>query len=142
MAGPQKKATRATLWVEGGWIMVRTPYNPEFIDELKNEIPREARKWDTEEKIWKVDASYADDLEKLVRKFYGEPTVVQQEVLVTASAPEDDPYGMLLREAPNDVIKKVYLMIATKVHPDAGGSTESMTRVNQAWDAIKRERGL
>lgn len=134
---------RATLWVKDGWIFCRTPYDPDFIIDMKNEIPGSARKWDATEKVWKVQASFADELESIVRKYYGEPTVLQEDVQVVVAAPSSaDPFAALLRAAPNDVLKKIYQLVAVKVHPDAGGSNEAMSQVNVAWDEIKKERGI
>jgi hypothetical protein len=140
MANQQTK--RATLWVKDGWIFCRTPYSESFIDDLKNEVPHHARKWDREEKVWKVEASFAEDLETIVRRYFGEPTVVQQEVLVVAQGAGGDAYSDMLSAAPDDLLKKIHAMIVSKVHPDAGGSTEAMTKVNVAWAEIKKKRGL
>lgn len=139
----KKKVKGATLWIEGGWIHVRTPYDPGFVRELKSEIHASQRKWDPDEKIWKVDPSQDDVLVPLVAKYFGEPTVLEdkEEVVVVTQA-GDDPYGALLRLAPDDVLKRVYRLVATALHPDKGGSAEKMTRANQAWKAIREDRGL
>lgn len=133
---------RATLWVKDGWIFCRTPYSEDFINDLKNEVPNHARKWDKEEKVWKVEAAFADDLERTVRRYFGEPTVLQQEVLVVAPQSAGDAYSDLLRAAPDDLLKKIYAMVASKVHPDAGGSHEAMTKVNVAWSEIRKDRKI
>lgn len=49
-----------------------------------------------------------------------------------------DPYRALLESLPKDVLKKVYRLIAAEVHPDKGGTTEQMQKVNAAWDRIKK----
>lgn len=49
-----------------------------------------------------------------------------------------DPYRALLEGLPPDLLKKVYRTIAEAMHPDKGGSTEKMQRVNAAWDRIKK----
>lgn len=55
------------------------------------------------------------------------------------SRPEPgDPYRALLESLPKDVLKKVYRLIAAEVHPDKGGTTEQMQKVNAAWDRIKK----
>jgi DnaJ-class molecular chaperone len=48
----------------------------------------------------------------------------------------------MLRVAPDDVLKKVYRMIAAEIHPDKGGAPEAMIVLNTAWSEIKKERKL
>jgi len=139
MAGNDK----ATLWVKDGYIFVKTPYNPEFVQELKADIPASQRVWMGVDKVWRVAAAYHEDVYSVVRKHYGEPTVIEQEPqIVVQGGPADDPFGALLRIAPDDVLKKVYRMIAAEVHPDKGAPAEAMVALNQAWSEIKKERKL
>ena len=44
--------------------------------------------------------------------------------------------------APDDVLKKVYRLIAAEIHPDKGGLPEAMVALNQAWSEVKKERKL
>lgn len=134
---------KATIWVKDGWICIRTPFNRDFVNELKSDFPPSQRRFDPNEKIWKVAAAYADDVMSVVTKYFGEPAILEQEVKVVASPiSAEDPYSILLKAAPDDVLKKVYLLIVSKVHPDAGGSNEKMATVNTAWSEIKKERKL
>jgi len=43
--------------------------------------------------------------------------------------------------ATKEEVQKAYREKAKKAHPDGGGSHEEMTKVNAAWEAIKRFRG-
>jgi curved DNA-binding protein CbpA len=43
----------------------------------------------------------------------------------------------LLPNAPTDVITAVFRVLAKKYHPDMGGSTEQMQRLNAAMEVIK-----
>ncbi len=135
------KKSRATLWVRDGWIHCRTPYHEDFIMDLKNDIPHSARKYNRDEKIWLVEASYAEDLEKIVRKYFGEPTVVMNEVHVQAGATEDV-YSAFLRVLPNAVLIRLYKTAALELHPDRGGDPQVMSQMNAAWAEIKKERKL
>lgn len=135
---------KATLWVKDGYIFVKTPYVEAFIQELKADIHYSARVFLKNEKVWRVDAAYHEDLLSVVRKHYGEPTILEpevKEVMIVESASKD-PFGAMLRVAPNEVLKKVYRMIAVEIHPDKGGKPEDMVSLNQAWDAIKKEKGM
>jgi len=142
--GARKMANaRATLWVKDGYIFVKTPYVEAFIQELKADIPYQSRVFLKVEKVWRVDAAYHEDLLSVVQKHFGEPTILEpeQKIEVVAST-EKDPFGAMLRVAPNDLLKKVYRMIAVEVHPDKGGKPEDMVTLNSAWEAVKKERGL
>jgi hypothetical protein len=141
--GGQKTASKATLWVKDGWIYIRTPFNADFIDDLKNDIPPRARKYLPVDKEWKVEAAYAEDVEKLVRKYFGEPTIVQNEVYVQGPAVSgDDPYARFLRACPTPVLAKLYKVAAIELHPDRGGDANAMAEVNAAWTEIKKDRGI
>lgn len=136
-------AGRATLWVDKGWIHVRTPFDRTFVDSLKALVPASDRRWDNEEKVWKVAAAWAGELETLVRAFYGEPTVLEPEVVVVAApAASADPFGAMLRLASDDGLKRVYRQLAAELHPDRGGAPERMIALNQAWELIRKERGI
>lgn len=134
---------RATLWVKGGYIFCRTPYNEAFIQELKADIPYQARVFMKEDKVWRVDAAYHEDLLSVVKKHYGEPTILEpEETVVVVQGQGNDPFGAMLRFAPPEVLKKVYRLIAAEIHPDKGGKPEDMVTLNSAWAEIKKEKGL
>lgn len=44
-------------------------------------------------------------------------------------------------DAPLEVIKEAYRTAARKAHPDAGGSSDTMARVNAAWDQARKAFG-
>lgn len=135
---------KATLWVKDGYIFCRSPYSADFVQELKNDIHSSARVFLKVEKVWRVDAAYHEDLLSVVRKHYGEPTILEPDVkeVVVVEGASNDPFGAMLRVAPNEVLKKVYRMIAVEIHPDKGGKPEDMVLLNQAWDAVKKEKGM
>jgi hypothetical protein len=134
---------RATLWVKDGYIFCKTPYHVGFIAELKNDIPSHARSFLPADKVWRVAAAYHQDLMEVVTKYFGEPTIVEQEVHVVAvGGGGNDPFSAMLRVAPDDVLKKVYRMIAAEIHPDKGGDPQAMVTLNAAWAAIKTDRKI
>lgn len=137
-----KRPTGATLWLKDGWIYVRTPYDADFVSSFKARISAAHRKWDPVEKVWKVDPSQDDALVAIVTQYFGEPTILEDKEVVVVAAAEGDPYGALLRLASNEILTKVYRLIATTLHPDKGGSADNMTKANQAWAAIKADRGI
>lgn len=136
------RETGATIWLKDGWLHCRTPYDADFVNILKAKIPASHRKWDGIDKIWKVDPSKDEVLVEIITRFFGEPTVLEDKEVVVLTANAGDPYSDLLRLAPNDVLKSVFRLIATALHPDKGGQADKMTKANQAWAAIKADRGL
>lgn len=128
--------------MKDGWIYVRTPYDRKFVDDLKKNISAAHRRWDPVDKIWKVDPSQDDLLVGIVKRYFGEPTVLEDKEVVVVAAQDSDPYAALLRLAPDDVVKKCFRLIASAIHPDKGGKAKAMERANQAWQAIRKDRGL
>jgi len=134
---------KATLWVKDGYIYIKTPFNPAFVQELKADIPASQRAWLGNDKVWRVAAAYHEDVLSVVRSHYGEPTILEQETqVVVVGNTEADAFSTMLKLAPDEILKKVYRMIAIELHPDKGGKSEDMAALNVAWDEIKKERKL
>ena len=72
------KAPKAKCSVEtvGVLLKVRTPYKPEFIAELKNELVWTDRRWNSGEKVWEVSANNANVVMGLIVKHYGPDALV------------------------------------------------------------------
>lgn len=53
------------------------------------------------------------------------------------------PYQVLFLDptAPEEIVKVVYKYLAQRLHPDRGGSTEAMARLNRAYEEIGKMRG-
>lgn len=77
------------------------------------------------------------ELDKSIRK------LTQEGVADMAYDESLDPYKILGVEqtATRDDIDKAYKKRAREVHPDRGGSTEDMIKVNAAYESIKQFRG-
>lgn len=78
------------------------------------------------------------DGDKLLVAFPYDPLAVESHPPPRpAAGRHESAYHDLVAGLPQDVLKKVYRLIATECHPDRGGSTEVMQRVNAAWDKIR-----
>ncbi len=53
-----------------------TPYNPNFVSELKAQIPASGRRWNADRKLWVIDLRYKPELERLLWYFWQEYEVV------------------------------------------------------------------
>lgn len=54
-----------------GSLLVRTPYNAGFVDELKAMIPWGERSWASASKYWVVDEKHEDIVTHLIQRYYG-----------------------------------------------------------------------
>jgi len=61
----------------------------------------------------------------------------------TSTPDPTDPYSILdiPANSPDWLVRLSYRERAKKAHPDVGGSDEEMTRVNDAFEKIMKERG-
>ena len=129
-------------------IGIRTPYNVEFITELKTFVSPGARTWDGSTKTWYANASYLDAVERLVKKYFPDATVTGPAAF---EAPESDGdcYSRMLKILPDHAMKAVYRAIVMACHPDKGIEygidpvklSEVMAQVNVLWTEIKKARG-
>ena len=67
---------------------------------------------------------------------------VSQMLKLGAGAVTRDPYEVLgvRPDAPMEVIEASYRALAKSAHPDAGGSDEAMSELNEAMERVKTER--
>ncbi len=116
---------------------------------MKNKIPRDA---DIISTLKNLDAG--------VKGLTGRPIAAHLRDLIEIAVPwifgppptenlpevelEEDPYFVLgvNETASNLVVKFAHRRLAWDAHPDRGGSTERMARINAAFTQIKKERGF
>lgn len=56
-----------------------TPFNADFVNELKDGVPWEKRSWNSEDKVWWVSSEWAEFAEDLVVHHFGETIVVDED---------------------------------------------------------------
>jgi len=105
---------------------------------LKASIPSRERKWDGDTKSWLLRADVAEIACALLRDFglgydFDEPITAGHRML------PEQAYGVLhlLPTAPRCVISAAYKALARQHHPDTGGDTEQMQRINAAATALR-----
>jgi hypothetical protein len=84
LAGSQSVQKRGvSVTAENGSLKVNTPYNSQFVAELKLEVPATSRKWDAPSKAWLVSKDYADVLKQIIDRCYScnvtMPTVIAED---------------------------------------------------------------
>ena len=61
----------ASLTIDNGTLVYRTPYNPGLVGALKAAIPATDRKWDPRRKVWLVAPSHGQTLATLTAQYLG-----------------------------------------------------------------------
>lgn len=116
---------------DDGGYWLETPYQPDFVRYLKLRLPKYARKWNPERRMWWVAEEHIEEAIEVVRRFFDEVTIPE---LVE----QGDAWAILwLRPgAPPEVIKAAYRTLAVLHHPDHGGDKTTMQRINLAYERL------
>lgn len=128
------------LILEDNWIKIEGRTTKQFVQQLKAMIlPDSYRRFDYETSNWYVHKDREATLLNLTKKHFG-----TKFELVNFQVAQDTPYSVLFvtQDAPDLVVKASYKVLSTIYHPDKGGSLEQMSKLNQAYDLIKKIRGL
>lgn len=110
-----------------------------FIAALKSNIHQRSRKWDANRKCWLLRD--ADPVIALLRSF-----AIDFDCDDAAAEPErpkrltvDDAYRILYLQpdAPRFIVDAAYRALAKHFHPDVGGDTAAMQRINAAVEVLR-----
>lgn len=112
-----------------GWYEVVTPYDAEFIDDLKFFIKPDDRTWLPVDKMWRVRQSSVDVLKTLLVNHH-----FNIEVVDDIQAPGNNLFTQVFDMIPPEYLNKVYHALAQAIHPDHGGSDKQMTDLNAAYE--------
>lgn len=119
----------------------------ECVQRLKAAIPAYLRRFDPRSKHWYVKPDAYGELENFLSDMYVDfaAQVRREDRRESHSRPQappraqvNDPYAVLhlLPSAPAEVIRAAYKAMALLCHPDRGGDTEMMQRVNAAYGRL------
>lgn len=135
----------AELFYMDTTIWAKTPYIPNFVTKLKEQIPKDYRYWDKDEKVWVVNYSYEKELISLCEEcftdiaYYGDRRYTKK---VIQSSPNYKTL-FLLPSAPKEVVVAAYRVLSKLYHPDINHEPDAekrMKEVNVAFDAIMGKR--
>jgi hypothetical protein len=140
-----------------------TPYRPDFVELLKQLIPASDRAWDADTKTWTITEKMLGPTKDLAERIFKTNSVVitrQMAQQAQGAGPsgesnprsgrdsagvrkgEASPIGKLIEEwfqlLPYEAAKKAYREGALQLHPDRGGSLETMSRFNSLWQQIEK----
>lgn len=114
-----------------GWLKVVTPYNADFVDELKSNIQPSHRQWDPDNKHWLINDLYLEDLVNMCQRHYDEIETDLKE----GDTEHENLFTQVFEILPEDSRKNVYRVLALALHPDKGGSEELMKKLNEAFSS-------
>lgn len=118
-----------------GSARLYTPFDAGFVAELKARLPASLRRWDKPDKCWIIEATAIFRAVSLAEQYYGAvediPATPSRFLVTTPHATLH-----LLPDAPADLVPVVYRHLAKVNHPDRGGDTREMQRINAAYETI------
>jgi len=118
-------------------ILIETPYEKNFIDALKLNVPAKKRLYSDFDKAWITMLDQFDKIAHICEKYFDEVQLFNfPEPQVAASS-----WGKLylVEGAPLEVVRAAYKALAIKYHPDKGGDQEIMKNINIAYKDILGE---
>jgi hypothetical protein len=157
MSGPMP-GTKVYLLREGDEFRTVMPYNAAFLDEMRETIPKYARRYDPPAKHWLVDAEWREEWTTVLARHFEEIVAVKLDSTAEeASSPPHRPNDCLntvrqyFREeallglcppADNEqVIRAAYRARSLQLHPDIVGaeSNDAMAKLNRAKDILMEQ---
>jgi hypothetical protein len=132
------------IWSEpDGLYILETPFKQSFVDELKALVPGAYRKWDQPNKVWLVEAAFLDEVVTLAKAHFRECQVEKRNSQhQTTSSPlgaSTSTFRDFIELVGKEAASLAWKKGLTLHHPDVGGSADKATRLNQVWEAIKKE---
>jgi len=147
---------------------VSTPYNPQFVELLKQLIPAGSRAWDPSSKIWTIEEKFGLPVKDLCDKVWGTGSTqfMDRGAMAAAQAKQQAAYAQyaqypytappprppvrgdsidivllsFIKLLPYEAARSAYRKAATELHPDKqGGKAELMTALNATWARIEAE---
>lgn len=145
-----------TLTLDGDGEL-RFPFCPDFIEDLKRQIPAHSRRWTPAGKFWWIEAAYVNLAARIAAGYFevdriDAPRADQQRADTAPPPPRPlhpDPYATLhlLPSAPPELIEAAARTLAKLFHPDLKPeheqalATATMARINRAAEDLRR-RGV
>lgn len=111
----------ATIHLEAGNLILRTPYNRKLVDDLKNTIPPMGRRWDADKKVWVIGYMFAFDVVDVVKRNLG----------IELSIPKQQTYA---KSMPETRLLKIEYIGAVKERED--GQLSAMAWCDGSWSVV------
>lgn len=126
-------------WHDGA-VSCAFPFDRQVVARLKADIPARHRSYDRLTKSWTVAQPYAWHAECILREAFEFVDVEDAGAapIPIRTADADFAELHLLSSAPAELIEAAYRCLARSRHPDIGGDTVAMQRLNNAYDSLKQ----
>jgi hypothetical protein len=138
---------------------VKCEYQPNFIEFIKAKIPASDRVWDPNIKTWFIKEPWFDVMVELAQQLWPWSVVVitraqseqawkaQEDARKAALATQRQavlgPFESALLDfcslCDEDALKAAYRKMSLALHPDKGGDSDKMARLNAAWFVVESE---
>jgi hypothetical protein len=135
---------RMTRTADGRSYRVEFPFDQGVVDALKRIVPGHSRTFNPDERAWYVAPAFKDLVHQLLADVFIDVEVSDFGRHESRRAePDTGPrtsYTVLhLREtAPPELVDAAYKCLAQLHHPDRGGDTQTMQRLNAAHAALTK----
>lgn len=110
-------------------LVMRSSYNEAFINFMKAKIPANQRRWDGVEKVWVFHPDALPALRDIIPSFYAGIKVVGVQRQIPATK-----FDRLMQKLSLKDKQAIYILLAKRHHPDAGGDRETMALVNEVFE--------
>lgn len=111
----------ATIEAKGGVLVLRTPYDPTLVADLKAQVPTADRKWNPTQKVWEIDPAHGQTLQVLCLK-HGYPAPAL-------------PAGVL-NTAPAQTMRILEVRYLGRVKQRQAGDESAFAWVDGGWNAV------
>jgi hypothetical protein len=120
---------------------ISSPWDQNFLDDLKTSIPFFARSWKPEHKLWSIRKNWVPVAVEVTRRHFRVVEIPAEEQKRQSTHTSSDVYAVLclLPSAPRELVKAAYRVLALAHHPDReGGDIEKMQRLNAAYEKLTK----
>ncbi len=134
----------ASLVYHGRTAILKTPYVREFVERLKAVVPQTYREWEPTNKVWLIRRPYDRVVARELRYYFLDASIEDQPLDEpnvpkphACSCDADHRALYVCQGAPAQVVRAAYKALAMVNHPDQGGDTETMQRLNMSYERLE-----
>ena len=125
-----------------GLIKIQTPFHRAFVEELKDRVPGNARRWKADEKVWEMDPTFLVELRRIANLFF---EITEHEKVSALEGQMDDPYSVMLKLASDKALRDIYFILLDDVARGGSGdgdNQEALSVLGEAFKQISEEREI
>jgi hypothetical protein len=121
----------AHITVRGNLLVLKAPYDPDFLADFKIVVPHAQREWSAGTKTWQIVDCYLSECCKitlidLCERHYDRVIIFDEDAATTWAV-------AMFTELPEHLHRPAYRALSRVLHPDVGGDLESMQALAAAY---------